>query len=805
MVNTVSVKSMDERISKLKQALFPEVRPICVEKALLTMESFIQTESDSQIIRNAKAIAHVLDKSTIFIEDNELIVGNAASKPMGAEIQPFTGEWFTDEIEAVRADGYSISDEDKEKVKVINDFFRGKHVPDMMRHIYDTFDKRLWPYLEAGITLPVWSKERGPGGGWAVGGIGMSVIQALVIIDFGKILNEGVKPIIEKAKQELGKIQFTSANAIERANYMRAVIIAYEAFIRYANRFAALAQEEAAKETDPVRKNELLKIASTCRNVPENPARDFREAIQSFWFMFLITRPAGWSLGRFDQFMYPFYKKDKEQGKITDEEVIELLECLRIKDMQTNAFNSAKGYREKWAGMAKWHNMVIGGQTPDGKDATNELTYLVLEAVMRCRTPHHTVTLRVHEKTPEALMLKALEVVRTGIGMPAFIGDKSYIAFLMSRGVPLELAREYAISGCVDPEIPAQSYTIAAYTCLTTVIFDIFMHNGVHPRTGKLLGPRTGEPEDFKSFEEVITAYKKQLNYFLEIVAEANNVYSFVTREKVPDPIISPLMIDGIKEGKDYLNRKLVYDAMAAIIAVGMINVADSMAVIKKLVFDDKKLTMKELKQALDADWKGYEEIRKMCLQAPKFGNGDDYVDLIAQDLYKFFAEKTSTLDNIHGGKHLPCAISASNQWPAGALTGATPDGRFCGECLADGTMSAMRGRDTHGPTALIKSALKVNQNAYEDTLMNMKFHPSALNTTEDLKKVSVLIRTYLNSGGKHIQFNVVNKDMLEDAQKHPENHRDLIVRVAGYSAYFVQLGKDIQNEIIGRTAYKSA
>jgi len=472
--------------------------------------------------------------------------------------------------------------------------------------------------------------------------------------------------------------------------------------------------------------------------------------------------------------------------------------------MQLNR-TSGKANRQKNSGLAKWHNWTIGGVTPDGRDATNEMTYLILEAARCCPTPHHTITLRVHDGTPEALMLKALEVVKMGIGMPAFIGDKSYIEYLLNQGVPLQEARDYVMTGCLDANIVGQSRTASVGMFIVPLVFDIFMHNGVEPKTGRQLGPQTGDLESFACFADLMTAFKEQLAYFMDVTAERNNIELRMMRDLFPDPVRSSLMTNAIKEGKDILDRTMPFENAAVMNPVGMINVADSLAAIKKLVFDDKNVTMNELKAALAANWQGngYDKIRKMCLAAPKYGNDDDYVDTIAKELYQFWADKTVTLDTCLGGKHKPTAIAITSHAPGGALTGPTPDGRYAGEVLADGTTSPMRGRDTHGPTSVIKSASKIDQVPYQATLMNMKFHPSALKSTEDLRKLSVLIRTYFSLGGKHIQFNVVTKEMLLDAQKHPENYRDLVVRMAGYSAYFLQLSKAIQDEIIARTEHE--
>jgi pyruvate formate-lyase/glycerol dehydratase family glycyl radical enzyme len=793
----------NERIERLRERLLVNQYPLSFEKIRLMTDSLKQTEGEPQILRRAKALSNVLDNIAIFIEDDELIVGNGAGKPMGVELDCDMAIWPQDEIDALREEGFVASKEDEAELQALNDYWKNSNLVARCGDLYD--DERLWPFLQSGVVLPPWkSKTRGSGGGYAQGGMGLGPGFMLCGYDFPKVLNSGLNSLIEEARAELARTRFGGPDSAAKAYFLRSVIIAHQAIIRFANRFAELAAEMAAAERDPQRKEELTRISETCRRVPAEAVTTFREAMQSFWFMFLLTNPQTTAAaGRFDQYMYPFYERDKEQGRITDDEVLELLQCLRIKDMQLNR-TSGRLLRQKNAGLAKWHNWTIGGVTPEGEDATNELTYLILQAAAECPTPHHTITLRVHEGTPEALMLKALEVVRTGIGMPAFVGDRSYIEFLLSHGVPLRTARDYIMTGCLDVNIVGRSRIGPYGMFIVPLVLDIFMRNGVDPNTGLQVGLQTGEPESFASFEDLMAAFKRQLAYFMDLAADKNNVELAVARDLFPDPVRSSLMDDAITEGKDMLDRTMPFENGAVLNLIGMINVADSLAAVKKLVFDERKVSMQELKAALAANWQGngYEELRKAFLAAPKYGNDDDCVDSIARDLYQFWADTAATLKTRLGGKHMPAAISITSQAPGGALTGATPDGRYAGECLADGTMSAMRGRDTHGPTALIKSAAKIDQVPYQSTLMNMKFHPSALKSTEDLRKLSSLIKTYFSLGGKHVQFNVVSTGTLLDAQQHPEEHRDLVVRVAGYSAYFVQLTKTVQDEIIERTEH---
>lgn len=796
---------MNERVRRLKQRLNTETYPICVEKARLVMEAYQQSEGDPAILRRAKATAHYLDNKTIFIEDGELIVGNFACKPLGLEAGSLGPTWNEENLAELRKQGLTLSDEDEAVLRGMDDYWKGKGriLEERQGQFYD--DERLWPFIQSGIMCPPWqNKYEGRGLGAAGVGWGLGAGQSLIIVDYALVLNYGLNRINEDAADELKRLRYFSAEAVKKADFLKSVIIINEALVRLARRYAALARETASKEPDAKRRSELETIAGICERVPGEPARNFREALQSFWFTWSMIAQGTTPGGRFDQFMYAFYKKDKDEGRISDDEVLELLECLRIKVMQYNFVGGGTMQRNKWDGMARWHNWVIGGVTPDGEDATNELSYLILEAARDCQTPHHTITVRVHEKTPESLMLKALEVVKTGIGMPAFVGDKSYIQYLLNHGVSLREARDYALAGCLDLNLAGKSRINAIGMFIVPRVFEITMNNGFDKRTGKQLGPRTGDFESFRTFEELLKAFREQLAHFMSLAAEEHNILLRAQTELYPDAFHSCLMADAIKEGKDCLDRTMPFENGSMLNPIGMINVVDSMAAIKKLVFDGNKVTKKEMKAALDADWQGgrYQQIRKMCQAAPKYGNGDNYVDAIAAELYKYWTDIAVTFPTAWGGFMKPAGISITAHVPAGSYTGATPDGRYAGETLADGTMSAAQGRDTGGPTALIRSAMTIDQVPFQSTLLNVKFHPSALGTTEDLKKLSDLIKTYFEFGGKHIQFNVVKRETLLEAQQHPEKNRDLIVRVAGYSAYFVSLGKPVQDEIIRRTEY---
>lgn len=796
---------MNPRIKRLKKSLDVDRFPICVERIRLVTEAMQQNEGKPQILRNALAFEYYLENRTIFIQDDELLVGNVASRPMGLEADAPT--WPEQDLKELveGKERFFLAKEDEVLLRSLDGYWKGKGlvVSERQSEFYD--EERMWPFIQSGVLCPPWqnkSEGRGfgrAGGGWSIGGG-----RGLDVLDFEKVLSYGFNRIIADAEAELRDMRYTDADAIDKVTFLKAVIIADRSIVRIAHRFADLAQELSVEERDPIRRQELERIARTCRNVPGNPARGFYEAMQSFWFTWLLFAGGTTAGGRFDQLIYPFYKKDKDAGVINDDQVLELLECLRIKVMQSNEVSGGKIQREKWAGMARWNNWVIGGVTPEGDDATNELSYLLLEAAKDCQTPHHTITLRVHEGTPEELMLKALEVVKTGIGMPAFVGDRSVIGYLTSHGVTIEQARQYALGGCLEANIPGKSgSTLAFGMFIVPLVFEITMHNGFEPRTSRRLGPMSGEFESFKNFDEFMNAFKTQLKHFMGMTVEEHNITLKVLADLAPSPVWSSLMHDAIRVGKDHFRRTLPFENGSCLNPVGMINVVDSMAAVKLLVFEEKKLTHKELKDALAANWKGYENIRKMCLEAPKYGNGIAYVDSIARDLYKFWSDTAVSFRSLLGGTVKPAGISITAHGPGGALTGATPDGRYAGENLADGSISAGQGRDTNGPTALLRSAMTIDQTPYQSTLLNVKFHPSALKTETDMRKLSVLIRTYFSNGGKHIQFNVITKETLEEAQAKPEQHRDLIVRVAGYSAYFVQLTKAIQDDIISRMEHK--
>lgn len=772
---------------------------LSIEKAKIITEVYQQTEGESVYLRQARALSEVLNKIPLWMNEDELFTGHPAAIPWGIELDPFLGPIDIDLLKGLEAEGgICINDKDWPEIERIAKYWQNKN---WQTNTWQLTDERLWNFLQVGIWLPVMRSKTQGIGAYAGAGLGLYHGLHLAVVNYEEVLNRGLNKIINDVENELTNLRYWTHGDIEKKQFLEAALIILKAIISFASRLSELAAFKASITSNKENKLRLQKISEILKWVPANPARSFHEAIQSFWIIYLLCNPSPTTgMGRFDQYMYPFYKRDISNSSATDKDILDLLCELRLKDMELVRLALRPEKRMQHTGMAKWHNMVIGGVTPTGKDATNELTYLVLEAAKRIRTPHHTITLRVHPGTPDELMIKALEVVKTGIGMPAFVADKSYIEFLLSKGVPLQVARNYALGGCLDVAIPGMARIIEANFFVVPKILEIFLNEGVDPRTGLDIGPFKPELEKITSYDELFEAFKRYMHHFISYWVECTNLQTAVRNDIMKHILESVLFANGIKDGKGFFEIKVPYEINSVLLPVGMINVADSLAVLKRLVFEEKKLSLSKIREALKANWEGYEDVRKMCLAVSKYGNDDDYADLIAKDLYQFLAETITSFDYVFGGKHQPGGISISSMWAGGAITGATPDGRYAGDVLADGSMSPMRGHDKKGPTAIIKSAAKIDQSLYASTLLNMKFHPSSLRTTEDLKKLSTLIKVYFEIGGKHVQFNVVDKETLVEAQKYPEKHADLIVRVAGYSAYFVQLGKNAQDEIIART-----
>lgn len=826
------------RIEILKEDLFRTSPQIEADRAVLLTESYKQTEGLPMILRRAKAFRNILENIPVTIRDNELVVGSATVAPRSCQVFPeFSFEWMESEFDTIAtrsADPFNISEETKTKLREAYKYWKGKTSSDLASSYMkqETLDA-----IEHNVFTP---------GNYFYNGVGH------VTVDYGLVLKIGFAGIIQKAEKALASLDECDGELCEKRAFLKAVIESYQAAITYAERYSALAYSLAEKCTDPVRKNELLEIAKNCSNVPRNGAQSFYEACQAFWFvqMLIQTESSGHSIspGRFDVYMYPYYKKDLDSGKITREYAQELMDCLWIKlnDLsKARDAASAAGF----AGYSMFQNLIAGGQDRNGEDITNDLSIMCINASMHTMLPQPSLSVRVWNKTPHAFMVKAAELTRTGIGLPAYYNDEVIIPALVSRGLTLQDAREYNIIGCVEPQKAGKTdgWHDAAFFNMCRPL-ELVFSNGVDK--GKQVGLKTGDVAEMKTFDEFYDAYKKQTEYMISLMVDADNAIDLAHAQRCPLPFLSGMIEDCIGRGKSAQEGGAIYNFTGPQ-GFGVANMADSLYSIKKLVFEDKKITLSELKEALENNFgkaagnddaekitlgvikelskqgvnvseeqiakiysgiangvpsggnSRYAEIHEMIESVPKFGNDIPEIDEFARDVAYTYTRPVEKYTNPRGGKYQAGLYPVSANVPLGAQTGATPDGRYAYTPVADG-VSPSAGRDISGPTASANSVAKLDHYiASNGTLFNMKFHPSALKGTSGIESFITLIRGYFDQKGSHMQFNVVSRETLQDAQKHPENYKGLVVRVAGYSALFTTLSKSLQDDIINRTEQK--
>ena len=798
---------MTERIKKLVEEVKKARAPICTKKFELASEILKKNRDATPWMKRVLPLVEWMNKIPIFIPDEHLIVGEGASKPYGIELSHEYGMWSEAELEDMYAECNAwcyLEEEDynyckryiADKDKVISESLPSRSA----EYIFD--NEKLaaiqttifgWKDKESGIAQSLFGNSS----------MGNFPNIMLAVPLYERIINEGACSIIEKCRQQLKNVNYADPECLDKIDFWKGIIMTYESWINFANRYADLAEKMADEEENAVRAKELQDISKICRRVPQYPARTFREAIQAFWFTWIMMGSPTNSAGRFDQYMYPYYKADIENGCISPDEALELLENMKVK---AQGFRSVRGSQTRAAssGGANWFNFTIGGVDKDGRDATNDLTYLMIEASRETMLPNYTISLRVHEKSPDRLLKKALELIKTGLGMPTLVSDKEYIQFFLDHGTSIQDARNYALSGCLDGNIPGKTRIVGGGFINNMHLFDIFLHNGFSRSGRKMAGIQTGNPWEFETFEEFKTAFYKQHKYLMTRIGEVSNITLNANRKYNQDPFFSGLMEGCLEDGKELTNRKFEpFDNFTMFSTCGAINVCDAMAAIKLLIYDQKKYTMYEVMDALDHNWKGYEQMHQDFVKAPKYGNNDDYVDSIVVDYYKRFVEDMEANPTPYGHA-IAAGISISMHQLEAKRTYASADGRYDMEILADGSTSPSHGCDTHGPLAVFLSAMKIDQHRYNATLLNMKFHPSALKTENDLMKLAAATRTYLTNGGKQVQFNVVDRETLIAAQEKPEEYNDLIVRVAGYSAYFTNLSKMIQDEVIQRTGFEN-
>ena len=832
---TEDIKKSD-RIGRLVENLYKKMPEIEADRAVLLTESYRQTEGEPIILRRAKAFAHILENIPITIRDEELIVGSATQAPRGCQTFPeYSFEWLEAEFDTVEtrsADPFYISEQTKAALHEVHQYWKGKTTSELATSY-------MAPEALTAIAHNIFTT-----GNYFYNGIGH------VTVDYGKVLKIGYSGIIEEAKAALAKLNFGDGDYAKRHHFLNAVIISCEAVIGYAKRYAKLADTMADGCQDFERKAELRRIALNCERVPEFGARNFYEACQSFWFiqMLLQMESSGHSIspGRFDQYMNPYFEKDLKAGTITREFAQELMDCIWVKLNDLNKCRDAAS-AEGFAGYSLFQNLIAGGQDSNGLDATNDVSFMCINATMHVFLPAPSFSVRVWNGSPHEFLIRAAALTRTGIGLPAYYNDEVIIPALLSRGVSLADARNYNIIGCVEPQAPAKTdgWHDAAFFNMCRPLELVFTRG---KDAGEQIGPDTGEFKNMKTFDDFYKAYQTQMNYFIELLVNSDNAIDQAHADRCPLPFQSCMVEDCIGRGKSMQEGGAIYNFTGPQ-GFGIANMADALYVIKTLVYEQKKYTLCDFADALennygkdmeihyaekvtknvvedlvasgktvsredvaaifeavsknpcsDAQKEKYDRMLADIEAVPKFGNDLDEVDAFARDVAYTYTRPMEKYKNPRGGQYQAGLYPVSANVPLGAQTGATPDGRLARTPVADG-VSPAAGRDVSGPTAAANSVAKLDHYiASNGTLFNMKFHPTALAGRHGLENFVSLVRGYFDQKGSHIQFNVVSRETLRDAQAHPENYKSLVVRVAGYSALFTTLSRSLQNDIIART-----
>ncbi len=784
---------MTERLKRLKETYLKHVPTITTHRARAITKIAKENPGMPKSVLRAKCFRYCCETAPLVIQDDELIVGAPNGAPRAGAFSPdIAWRWMSDEIDTIGTrpqDPFYISDEDKRIMREeLFPFWKGKSVDEYCED----------QYREAGVWELSGESYVSDCSYHALNGGGDSNPGYDVIL-----MKKGMLDIQQEAKDHLATLDYQNPDDIEKIYFYKSIIDTTEGVMIYAKRISDYAAELAAKETNPKRKAELLKISEVNARVPAHKPSTFWEAIQAVWtiesLLVVEENQTGMSIGRVDQYMYPFYKADKDAGRMSDFEAFELAGCMLIK-MSEMMWITSEGGSKFFAGYQPFVNMCVGGVTREGRDATNDLTYLLMDAVRHVKIYQPSLATRIHNKSPQKYLKKIVDVIRSGMGFPACHFDDSHIKMMLAKGVSIEDARDYCLMGCVEPQKSGRLYqwTSTAYT-QWPICIELVLNHGVPLWYGKQVTPDMGDLSQYKTYEDFENAVKAQIKYITKWSSVATVISQRVHREMAPKPLMS-IMYEGCMEsGKDVSAGGAMYNFGPGVVWSGLATYSDSMAAIKKLVFEEKKYTLEQLNNALKADFVGCEQIRTDCLNAPKFGNDDDYADMIAADLVHFTEtdhRQYKTLYSVlsHG------TLSISNNTPFGQMTGASANGRRAWLPLSDG-ISPSQGSDVKGPTSIIKSISKMPVESMNIGMVhNFKLMSGLLDTQEGEEGIITLLRTASVLGNGEMQFNYLDNNTLIEAQKHPERYRDLIVRVAGYSAFFVELCKDVQDEIISRT-----
>jgi len=791
-----------QRTRKLREALMRGRPTICSTRAKVYTESFMETEGMPPALRQALAFDQYLTQVPIYIQDGELIVGNMESKVLGVPIfLEYGANWISEELETLptrESDPYLVSAEEKETIKKVIGYWKGKTFDGVINSYIPDDCKRA----EAVGIISCGDKKTAADGHFTPG--------------YDRVLKNGLKGIIDDAQRHINRLDLAKPAEYGQLHFLEAVVTSDRAVIKFAERYAELAREKAAMEKDETRIRELRRIADVCAWVPANPARNFWEALQAVAFiMFSIQMESNGhsiNMGRIDQYLNAYYEKDMANNLITKEQVTELLECWYLKLASISKVMPESGTKY-FRGYQTWSQITIGGQKRDAQDATNDLSYIMLDVTGNLRLAKPSVSVRIHKNTPPEFMMKCLQVnkVHRG-GMPAFYNDETAILTLVSYAPNLtkEDAYDWDVVGCVELGVMGKGTTPATFAGFMNgaKILEMALYGGKDPGTGIEVNPGMSMTA-WNSYDEMMRAICKAMHECNRLLAIELNSIHYVRKLNWTLPYASSLILDCVERGRGHLEGGAISSPGGAPSWVGIANVGNSIAAIKKLVFEEKRLNMAQLKHALLTNFTDLAtvpsgpEIRQMCLGAPKYGNDDNYVDNIIKEIARFQADDMHQNISLFATHFASALLPVSAHVPFGGVVGATPDGREAGMPLAEGC-SPTQGSDVKGPTAAFMSVSKIDHVKHDKgTLYNVRIDPSSVENLSGMRKWADLVKTYFRLGGYHIQFNLTNAGTLRAAQRNPEEYRDLLVRVAGYSAFFVSLDKDLQEDLIARTEHK--
>ena len=800
MENAEHFGTLTKRMKDFREEVLDEKPYIDAERAILATEAYKENLNQPRVMVRAKMLEKILNHMSIYIEDKSLLAGNQATKNRNAPIFPEYTMGFVinelDQFEKRDGDVFYITEKTKEQLREIAPFWENNNLRARGEAL---LPEEVRVFMETGVFGMEGKLNAG---------------DAHLAVNYERILKDGLKGYEKRVKECKASLDLTDPDSIDKYCFYNAVLIVLDAVRTFVNRYSVLAKKLAEKELNQERKLELLEMSRICAKVPYEPAETFQEAVQSVWFIQLILQieSNGHSLsyGRFDQYMYPYYDRDIKNGNITETEALELLTCLWIKTLTINKVRS-QAHTLSSAGSPMYQNVTIAGQTTDKKDAVNDLSFLVLKSVAQTRLTQPNLTVRYHKNINKQFFDECVEVMRLGFGMPALNNDEIIIPSFMDWGVKEEDAYNYSAIGCVETAVPGKwgyRCTGMSYINFPRMLL-CTMNNGVDLTSNKRFTKGYGYFTEMESYEELLKAWDKTVREITRYSVIVENVIDKASERDVPDVLCSALTDDCIARGKTIKEGGAVYDFISGL-QVGIANMADCLAAIKKLVYEEKKITRQELWDAILDDFSSPEnkKIQEMLIrEAPKYGNDDDYVDQLIVEAYDSYIDEIEKYPNTRynrgpiGGIRYAGTSSISANVGQGMSTMATPDGRNAFEPLAEGCSPA-HNSDKNGPTAVFKSVSKLRTNKITGgVLLNQKMTPQMLSTEENRQKLELLIQTFFNRlHGYHVQYNIVSKETLIDAQKHPEKHKDLIVRVAGYSAFFNVLSKKTQDDIIGRT-----